>query len=124
MYLFLFQVAYEFSWAVPEPLDQCMFGSIKSGREESARFFKEWVEEVKRTVPPEKLLVFEVSQGWAPLCEFLGLPPPDRPFPRVNDTASMQKKVRLLQWTAWAVIVVLPIALAVGIITAIVLATD
>ncbi|MCA9698204.1 MAG: hypothetical protein KC431_11820, partial [Myxococcales bacterium] len=27
----------------------------------------------------------EVKQGWAPLCEFLGVPVPDLPFPHVND---------------------------------------
>jgi hypothetical protein len=35
-------------------------------------------------VPPERLLVFDVAQGWNPLCAFLGVPVPDAPFPRVN----------------------------------------
>jgi hypothetical protein len=39
---------------------------------------------VKAAIPPERLLVFEVSQGWGPLCKFLGVPVPDSPFPRVN----------------------------------------
>lgn len=39
---------------------------------------------VKRQAPPDRLLVFEASQGWDPLCEFLGRPVPDEPFPRVN----------------------------------------
>ena len=29
---------------------------------------------VKETVPPEKLLIFNVKQGWEPLCNFLNLP--------------------------------------------------
>ncbi|MEM8768266.1 MAG: sulfotransferase family protein [Pseudomonadota bacterium] len=41
---------------------------------------------VKDELPPEKLLVFEASQGWAPLCEFLEVPIPDEPYPRVNTT--------------------------------------
>ena len=41
---------------------------------------------VKDEVPPEKLLVFESSQGWAPLCEFLDVPVPDEDYPRVNTT--------------------------------------
>lgn len=35
-------------------------------------------------VPPGRLLVFDVKEGWAPLCRFLGKPVPDTPFPRVN----------------------------------------
>lgn len=30
-------------------------------------------ERIKRLIPPEQLLVYEVSQGWDPLCEFLGV---------------------------------------------------
>jgi hypothetical protein len=41
---------------------------------------------VLQHVPAGKLLVFEPSQGWEPLCKFLGKPIPDQPFPRVNDT--------------------------------------
>lgn len=42
-------------------------------------------EEVQRRIAPERLLVFEPSQGWEPLCAHLGVPVPDEPFPRVND---------------------------------------
>jgi Sulfotransferase domain len=47
-------------------------------------------EEVKRTIPPDRLLVYEVSQGWEPLCNFLGVPVPDKPFPRVNSRDEMK----------------------------------
>ena len=33
--------------------------------------------EVQRVIPAERLLVYEASQGWDPLCEFLGVPVPD-----------------------------------------------
>jgi len=39
---------------------------------------------VKETIPASRLLVFEVKQGWDPLCEFLGVPVPAEPFPRTN----------------------------------------
>jgi hypothetical protein len=35
-------------------------------------------------LPPERLLVFDVTEGWEPLCAFLGVPVPDAPFPHVN----------------------------------------
>ncbi len=40
--------------------------------------------EVQRTVPAARLLVYRVDDGWAPLCEFLGLPLPRTPFPQAN----------------------------------------
>ena len=48
-------------------------------------------EEVKRTIPAERLLVFEAAQGWEPLCAFLGVPVPDGPFPHVNSTDEFKK---------------------------------
>ena len=48
--------------------------------------YNKWNEEVKNYVPKEKLLVFEVKDGWEPLCAFLNKPVPSTPFPRVNDT--------------------------------------
>jgi hypothetical protein len=43
-------------------------------------------------VPPERLLVFEAKDGWQPLCEFLGVPVPDVPYPRVNSREDMQQR--------------------------------
>lgn len=40
--------------------------------------------EVIASVPPERLLVFDPADGWAPLCAFLGVPEPATPFPRTN----------------------------------------
>ena len=39
---------------------------------------------VQQTLPAERLLTYDVAQGWAPLCAFLGVSVPDEPFPRVN----------------------------------------
>jgi hypothetical protein len=50
-----------------------------------------------QAVPAEKLLVYEVSQGWAPLCKFLGKPIPAQPFPRTNDTAEWQKRLQAVR---------------------------
>ena len=43
-------------------------------------------ENVRRTVPAERLLVHNASQGWEPLCAFLGVPVPVTPYPKVNAT--------------------------------------
>jgi hypothetical protein len=42
-------------------------------------------EAVKATIPTRQLLVYQVKDGWEPLCAFLGLPVPAEPFPRTND---------------------------------------
>ena len=42
---------------------------------------------VMDSIDPDRLLVFDVREGWEPLCAFLGRPVPDDPFPNVNDRA-------------------------------------
>ena len=42
--------------------------------------------EVIEAVPADRLLVFDVSEGWDPLCKHLDRPAPAEPFPRVNTT--------------------------------------
>ena len=66
-----------------------LYEAVLGGKESAVKFYEDHVREVKRTVPPQQLLVFQVKEGWAPLCEFLNLPQPDTPFPRVNDTSTM-----------------------------------
>ncbi|MBA3812104.1 MAG: sulfotransferase family protein [Caulobacteraceae bacterium] len=41
---------------------------------------------------PDRLLVYEVAQGWGPLCEFLGVPVPDGPMPKVNTTEEFRAR--------------------------------
>jgi hypothetical protein len=47
-------------------------------------------EDVKRKVPADRLLVYEIKQGWGPLCDFLGVEVPDEPMPHLNDTESFR----------------------------------
>jgi len=71
-------------WSV-DVIGRQTFGSDFTDREAGIRAFNGRLAEVREAVPEDRLLVFEVSQGWQPLCDFLGLPIPDAPFPRVND---------------------------------------
>ena len=71
--------------------------------------------EVQRRVPPEKLLVYEVKDGWEPLCDFLGVEVPEGPFPRLNDTASMRRRVRAVRAVSIAVPAILALLLAGGL---------
>ena len=51
-------------------------------------------QDVKDSLPAEQLLVFESSQGWAPLCDFLGVEVPDEPYPRVNSTDDFRTRMK------------------------------
>ncbi|WP_456429985.1 sulfotransferase family protein [Rhodocaloribacter sp.] len=51
-------------------------------------------EAVKCTIPADRLLVYQVKDGWEPLCAFLGVPVPAGPFPRTNDRAEFWDLVR------------------------------
>lgn len=50
--------------------------------------------EVKRSIPAERLLVFDVAEGWKPLCRFLDVPVPDEPFPRTNSSEEFQARLK------------------------------
>jgi hypothetical protein len=42
---------------------------------------------VKASIDADRLLVFDVSEGWEPLCAFLDKPVPATAFPRINARA-------------------------------------
>lgn len=66
-------------------LDRVFDGSVDDKAHVLARY-EQHNEAVKRTIPPERLLVYQVAEGWEPLCRFLDVPVPEEPFPQVNTT--------------------------------------
>mmetsp|Transcript_19010 Transcript_19010/g.36653 ORF Transcript_19010/g.36653 Transcript_19010/m.36653 type:complete len:253 (-) Transcript_19010:328-1086(-) len=58
--------------------------------------FDEHIKEVKAHVPPGDLLVFQVKDGWEPLCAFLGKPVPSTPFPNVNNVNDFWRQVKVV----------------------------
>ena len=48
------------------------------------KMFNKHIEDVKAFVPAEKLLIYDVSDGWGPLCKFLNVPEPNEPLPHLN----------------------------------------
>ena len=56
-------------------------------------FFRRHTEAVVATIPPERLLVFDVKEGWDPLCAFLGVDTPATPYPRENSTEQFQANI-------------------------------
>lgn len=62
------------------------FGGRFADREHAIAVFNDHIAAVKDAIPSDRLLVFEVADGWEPLCAFLGADVPDEPFPRTNST--------------------------------------
>jgi hypothetical protein len=88
-------LAYEIIW------DGTFDGRFED-RDYAMEVFERHTEKVRRRVPPGRLLVYEVGQGWGPLCEFLGVPEPDEPFPHLNEAAEMRRRVRIVRAIALA----------------------
>ncbi|KAG1050301.1 hypothetical protein G6F43_007410 [Rhizopus delemar] len=57
------------------------------------KLFTDHIEEVKRYVPSDRLLVMELGEGWDRLCQFLGKEVPKVPYPKLNEAASFQDRV-------------------------------
>jgi hypothetical protein len=70
------------------------FGGNFEDRQHAIEVFERHNEEVKRGVPVERLLVYEIKEGWGTLCDFLGVEEPDKPFPHLNDTSTFRKVIR------------------------------
>lgn len=86
-------------WA--EMIDMLVWDGLFDGRFEerdhAIERYNAWTAEVVATVPAEQLLVFDVGDGWAPLCDFLGVLRPAGPFPRVNDRETMLRRFRFMR---------------------------
>jgi Sulfotransferase domain len=70
-------------------------GTFAAGRE-PPQMIEQMVahqERVKQDVPSERLLVWEVGEGWEPLCEFLGVAVPEEPLPHANDRGTFLGRV-------------------------------
>jgi hypothetical protein len=53
------------------------------------------IQEVRERVPPGRLVEWQPGDGWAPLCQALGLPEPEAPFPHVNTTDDFRRMTGL-----------------------------
>jgi hypothetical protein len=74
--------------------DGTMEGKFED-RAAAIRIFAEHNREVIATIPRQRLLVFDVAEGWQPLCAFLDVRiPVGEPFPHVNDSADFSRRQR------------------------------
>lgn len=62
------------------------FGGTLGNKEVALAAYRKRENDVRAAIAAERLLVFDVAQGWEPLCGFLEVPVPDTPFPHRNTT--------------------------------------
>jgi hypothetical protein len=73
---------HRFLSAMENKIWQDVFQNKLEDKDHAINVFNSHIEEVKRVVPAERLLIFEARQGWEPLCSFLNVPlPVDQPYP-------------------------------------------
>lgn len=58
------------------------------------RYFEEHYSAVANSASKDKLLYWDVKDGWGPLCEAFGQPVPDAAFPHLNTGASLGEAIR------------------------------
>ncbi|KAB8070528.1 P-loop containing nucleoside triphosphate hydrolase protein [Aspergillus leporis] len=64
-------------------------------RQPDRRTFLQHIEWLKEIVPEERLVFFDVKDGWEPLCKALGKDIPDIPFPQINDSDEIGRIAKL-----------------------------
>jgi Sulfotransferase domain len=80
-------------------LDRIIWIGMFQGRFEDRSFaidaFNRHNEQVRRDVPADRLLIYDVREGWGPLCAFLGVPVPEgKPFPHLNDATEFRARIQ------------------------------
>jgi len=73
------------SWSVKK-----IINAIKESESEMKRKYEEHNDKVQMTIPSENLLVWNLKDGWGPVCKFLNKPVPDMPIPRENVTGDLK----------------------------------
>jgi len=83
-------------------VDRLVWSGIFDGRfpdkTHATEIFERHIETVQAHCDPDRLLVFEVYEGWQPLCDFLDVPVPAVPFPHLNDSASLRRRFAGIRW--------------------------
>lgn len=69
-----------------------VFDDRLTERAHATRVFRDHTAAVRAEIAPERLLVFDVRDGWVPLCAFLGVPVPDTPYPRTNSSKAFKEQ--------------------------------
>jgi hypothetical protein len=91
-----------------------------TNKEQAKACFIEHYAKVRRTVPKEKLLEYQVGEGWGRLCAFLGDAIPELDFPRTNDTKAVLEmsgawSTRIFRRAALRALLPLAVLVSIGV---------
>ena len=67
---------YQFLDGMEKVVWQAIFHNKLESKAHAIEVFSQHIEDVKRVVPEERLLIFEAREGWETLCAFLNVPVP------------------------------------------------
>ena len=70
-----------------------VFGGRADDRAHAIARYEDNVRSVRQIVPPERLLVHNLGDGWEPLCAHLGVPVPEQPYPSRNSASDFQNAI-------------------------------
>ena len=73
-------------------LEENYFEGRFAERDFAVKRYVEWNESIKDIYPEDELLVYQVTEGWEPVCEFLGVPVPDQEFPHLNHPTTFHNR--------------------------------
>jgi hypothetical protein len=69
-----------------------VFGGRAADEQHARAVYEAHNRSVIEAVPPQRLLVYDLAAGWAPLCAFLDRPVPSEPFPHLNRRAGFLRE--------------------------------
>ena len=74
----------------------CNFGKTPSPKDKDTclKNYDRHIQRVQEVIPPERLLVYNWSDGWSPLSHFLGSGIPEEQFPR-EDKAKLDSEMKV-----------------------------
>jgi len=69
-----------------------VFDDRVTDRAHATRIFRDHIAAVQAEIPAERLLTYDLREGWEPLCAFLGVDVPDVPFPVTNTSRQFHEE--------------------------------
>ncbi len=75
-----------------------LWSAVEAGDETAREYFESWNAQVIASVPKDRLLIYNVEDGWEPLVQFLNVTMPQEAFPKINDADTVRLVIRLGYW--------------------------
>ena len=70
--------------ALKSLLERDTFAGDMTDKDTAIAAYRQRLADVTTAIPADRLLIFDVAEGWEPLCAFLDKPVPAEPFPHHN----------------------------------------